>query len=447
MLTVPGIRKLKPHAKRREVRDGGSKGLRLMIEAAARGGRKSWVFRYRRPGNGKAAKLTLGSCNLEPETSDKVPVIGDHLTLVAARRLGAEQVHQLALGNDPGALHKAAKHHRRIVAQPDDYPAFARRYVVRHAKPTTRRWRFTARTLGLDPDDDALPVIPGSIADRWRARPAAAISKTEVVAEIDRAVDNGRGPTAGNHLLAALRGMFRWHVKRDALGANPCAMIDPPVKPKDLRRSRKLDDDELRWLWRALAVAPPTYAALVRFLLLTAVREKEAREAVVTEVSADGATWIVPGTRTKNHEDHLVGLSQLARRQLAAVPSVEGQAGYIFTLDGVRPIGGMSKWKRQLEERMLALAREERGDDAMIKQWQLHDFRRNARSFLSRVTSADIAERCLGHIIRGVRGHYDCHDYAQEKRDALALWAREVERIVSGAPGTVVPLRRKGARP
>jgi integrase len=78
---------------------------------------------------------------------------------------------------------------------------------------------------------------------------------------------------------------------------------------------------------------------------------------------------------------------------------------------------------------------------APVPQWQLHDLRRTARTYLSRVTSADIAERTLGHVVGGVRAHYDCYEYAVPKRDALALWAQEVARIVSGKTGKVITMR------
>ena len=38
--------------------------------------------------------------------------------------------------------------------------------------------------------------------------------------------------------------------------------------------------------------------------------------------------------------------------------------------------------------------------------------------------SADIAERCLGHVISGVRGTYDRHAYFDEKSRPLRLWRR-----------------------
>jgi len=35
----------------------------------------------------------------------------------------------------------------------------------------------------------------------------------------------------------------------------------------------------------------------------------------------------------------------------------------------------------------------------------------------------EVAERCLGHQLRGVEGTYDRHDYFKERRAALEQWA------------------------
>ena len=51
--------------------------------------------------------------------------------------------------------------------------------------------------------------------------------------------------------------------------------------------------------------------------------------------------------------------------------------------------------------------------------------------------SADIAERVVGHVIPGVRGVYDRHSYAAEKREALEKLAGLVERIVNPTPNVV----------
>ena len=43
----------------------------------------------------------------------------------------------------------------------------------------------------------------------------------------------------------------------------------------------------------------------------------------------------------------------------------------------------------------------------------------------------DHAERCLGHVIGGVRGVYDRHEYLEEKRQGFEALASLVERIVN----------------
>jgi integrase len=446
-LTAAAVAKMKEPG---EHADGTVPGLYLEIRPTTSS--KAWSFRYRRPGSGKPARITLGSVNISGKVviDDKTgkpdaPRIGGHLTLADAHVLAAQQRNKLAAGIDPGREHQAEKQRQEEneraalaaakVTDETSFPAMARLYVKRHAKPNLRRWKFMARRLGLDPEDDALPVIEGSIADRWRERPAAAIKRTDVVAEVDRAVDKGR-PTAGNHLLAALRTMFRWHQRRGSLEGNPCAMVGMPVGMLKLRRSRKLSDDEIRWLWRALDDSPPAFASFVRFLTLTAVRRDEARLMVRGELSVDGKTWTVPVVRAKNHLEHLVPLSEQARKVLADAPRIEGKAGYIFSTNGEAAIGAMSWFKRRLDTRMTEIA------GAPVPPWRFHDLRRTARSWLSRVTTPDIAERVLGHVVGGVRAVYDLHEFRDEKERALRRWGAEVERIVAGRSAKIVPIGR-----
>jgi hypothetical protein len=68
--------------------------------------------------------------------------------------------------------------------------------------------------------------------------------------------------------------------------------------------------------------------------------------------------------------------------------------------------------------------------------------RRTARSLMSRAgMPTDHAERVLGHVLPGIRRVYDHHDYASEKRQALAKLDNMVAQILK--PGAkVVKLRR-----
>jgi integrase len=79
-----------------------------------------------------------------------------------------------------------------------------------------------------------------------------------------------------------------------------------------------------------------------------------------------------------------------------------------------------------------------------VTDWTLHDLRRTARSLMSRAgVPSDHAERCLGHVIGGVRGTYDRHEYHSEKEQAYEALAGIIERIVSGTQAGVVQLRKR----
>jgi hypothetical protein len=54
--------------------------------------------------------------------------------------------------------------------------------------------------------------------------------------------------------------------------------------------------------------------------------------------------------------------------------------------------------------------------------------------------SADIAERCLGHVMGGVRGTYDRHEYQSEKAHAFEALAALIERIVHPPTTTIADI-------
>jgi hypothetical protein len=56
--------------------------------------------------------------------------------------------------------------------------------------------------------------------------------------------------------------------------------------------------------------------------------------------------------------------------------------------------------------------------------------------------SADFAERCLAHVISGVRGIYDRHAHFDEKKRAFDALATLVERIVNPPAENVISIVR-----
>ena len=173
-----------------------------------------------------------------------------------------------------------------------------------------------------------------------------------------------------------------------------------------------MNDDELRAIWKTTADYP-VYGALLRFILLTATRRNEAGKMRWAELNGD-RTWIIPAARYKTNLDHVIPLSALA---LSVLPERNGE--FVFTKSGHQAMGGYERHKQAIDEA------------SGVSGWVIHDLRRTARSLLSRAgVPSDHAERCLGHVIGGVRGVYDRHEYFEEKAKAFEALAAQVQRII-----------------
>ena len=110
------------------------------------------------------------------------------------------------------------------------------------------------------------------------------------------------------------------------------------------------------------------------------------------------------------------------------------------TTYGEKPAWLSTKIKNEINERMgltlRALARQRGEDPAAVDlpRWTNHDIRRSVRSQLSRLRITEEArEAVLAHARPGIKGVYDHHDYFDEKREALELWAARLRRIVEPA--------------
>jgi integrase len=436
-LTAVAVEKLKAGKTRREIPDGAASGLYLVVQPT---GEKSWAMRFRRP-DSKHAKLTLGalSSDLTDKETSAEPVIGGPLTIKAAHRLAAKINHQRALGIDVIAETAAAKHRRRLESDEgagNTYPALVARFITEHAQKKTRRWHHTARFLGLryPKNGDGEPqVITGGLCDRWASKPVRAIDGSDIytivnetqrlgVPGLKRQKDGQLTDAMARAVFAALSSFFGWCVQHRKVDKNPCTGGYRPKPP--MKRDRVLSEAEIVTFWNACdALGEPTAQAL-RLLLLTGCRLREVSEMQRSELSADGASWTIPSSRTKNRLKHIVPLPPLARDIIASVKPIAGKAGFVFTISGKKPISIGSKVKHNLDAAM------------NIPAWRLHDLRRTAASGMAKLRiGPHIVEAALNHVSgvkAGVAGTYNVYAYEPEKKAALERWAAHVEGLVAG---------------
>ena len=166
--------------------------------------------------------------------------------------------------------------------------------------------------------------------------------------------------------------------------------------------------------------------------MLSAARLNEVAGMGHAELTDDGAIWVIPPARTKNHRQHSLALSPLLRETIASAPRVASASGLVFTISGA-PLTAWSHIKARLDRKMLEIARAERGTGAAIPRFTLHDLRRTAASTLQRLgVNLETIERALNHrsgSFAGVVGTYQTDLLEDDTRDAMARLARFIPMV------------------
>jgi len=411
ILTDLAIRKLKKPSARREIADARVEGLALILQPT---GARSWSYRYRY--GKRQRRITLGSW----------PAID----LSKARSRAEDAVRALERGEDPSVALFAAKRTQYIAtADRDAFGVVIRRFMHDHAIANTRRWRDSARLVGLKVIEgkDGRPDfedIPKRLVANWAEKPIGSITTRDIIEVIDATKARG-APIAANRELAALSKFFRWALGKRIIDANPAAGVPKPSAEN--KRDRLLTDDELRLIWRAADGEGYAFGDIIKLLMLTAQRRQEVAGAPWAEFNVKSRHWLIPSARTKNKLAHFVPLSDEAIAVLTDVPRFKG-GQFVFGLEGLTPFSGFSAAKARIDARIAELA----GDD--IPPWTLHDLRRTAATTMGRLgVEPHVVEAVLNHVSgskAGVAGIYNLYAYEKEKRDALELWARHVRSLV-----------------
>ena len=366
------------------------RGFGLMVMAS---GHKSYVVQYR--AGHRSRRMTISGV----------------LPVEQARKEARAILGSVAKGGDPVAAKRAAE-----AAQENTLSAVGKRYLASRAG------------RGLRTINQRRAILERLIYPKLGGWPIESIRRSDVARLLEQIGDQ-RGPRMAGYAGSVLKIVFHWFERQSDDFRSPMirGMAPSGIVPRD----RVLDDRELRAFWRVASAWQHPFARMAQFILLTAARRTEVARMVRSEL--DGDTWVIPAARYKSKVAHAIPLSKSARDVLAACPII-GTSGYLFTLNGRQPVSCIHP-KRQFDDLMRAeLAKL----PAELERWTIHDLRRTARTLLSRAgVSADIAERCLGHVIPGVRGIYDRHRFEEEKRAAFEALAAQIDRIVNPQPNVV----------
>jgi len=219
----------------------------------------------------------------------------------------------------------------------------------------------------------------------------------------------------------------------------------PIAKTKDRgalainKRHRFLSIEEIESLWQWLEEHPCYQSDFLKLKLLTGQRTVQMLRVKTSEIDPVSRTmtiWDGKGMRIKPRR-HQVPLADEAwnlisnGRDLAL--SINSEAIFLNTR--------MNQAKTDSLIRFCAKASSELLDENKISEkFVLGDLRRTFETHAARLkVSKDVRAQLASHGISGVQdNHYNMYDYEDDKREAFALWERELLRIISGGYNNVI---------
>jgi integrase len=247
-------------------------------------------------------------------------------------------------------------------------------------------------------------------------RKLANIRRADVVEAVEAVRAKGKR-VQSNRVFSEILALLRWCEQRQYIDGVPSFNR---FKAKERPRDRTLSEDELAAVWKATGAIGDMSGAFAKLVLLTGQRRDEVRLMRWSEVSLNRAVWVIPGSRYKTGQDHVIPLSPQAVAVLQDLKE-RAPAGAPYVLparDPAQPFNGALSALRRLRKA------------AGTEHFTLHDLRRTLRTGLSRLGVDDrTAELVIGHTPQGMHRVYDRYERIEERRDALRRWADYVERV------------------
>ena len=358
----------------------GGLGLSLLVKPTSRGGfSKSWTQSVRI--DGKPTSLGLG----------RYPVV----TLAMARARALRNARAIAEGYDPRRTAKAI-------------PTFAEAcetVIAIHAESwkdragSEKQWHASLRAY-------ALPRIG--------AKSVSAVTTADVMPLLLPIWSTKR--VTARRVRQRIGAVMKWAVAQGFRADNPAGAAISAALPKNgaiQKHQRALPHAEV-----GSALGRVTRSGAYRgtmlafeFLVLTASRSGEVRNARWEEIDHEGAVWTIPAVRMKSGREHRVPLSGRALEVLDEARELADSGGIVFPSPTGRALGRttMSALLHALEI------------DAVP-----HGFRSSFRDCAAECTEAprEVSELALAHVNSDrVEAAYRRSDLFERRRELMQAWS------------------------
>lgn len=234
-------------------------------------------------------------------------------------------------------------------------------------------------------------------------------------------------PETARRVKQRIGTVMKWAVAQGWRKDNPAEAISQALpKAEKVKAHRKaLDYDEVPGCLAAVAASGAGMATklALEFLVLTASRSGEVREAIWDEINLSQAIWIIPAARMKMKREHRVPLSRRACEILTEAKELGNGEGLVFP---------GTKLGKPLSDMTLSKLVKELGFAADV-----HGFRTSFRTWAQERTNfpREVAEAALAHAVGdAVEQAYARSDVFDKRRKMMDAWAG----YLAQKPGTIV---------
>lgn len=222
--------------------------------------------------------------------------------------------------------------------------------------------------------------------------------------------------------------VMKWCWGRELVSGNPVDIVDTLLPKQPSAGIRVQHHPSVPWrdipafFDRVLVGRDNVTKDRLEFVVLTAARSGEAREAMWDEVDLTKAVWSDPASRMKAGKAHRVPLSVKAVEILERRNKLSKGSALVFPA----PRGG------QLTDMVLTsfLRKHKAPSDVPGRTATAHGFRSSYRDWASENGYArDLAERALAHSIKNqAEAAYHRTDLLEQRRPMMDDWAKHVKK-------------------
>jgi integrase len=388
--------------------DGG--GLYLQI---AKGGSKSWIFRYMLAG--RPRKMGLGSVNTLP--------------LKLARERAAEQRLKLLDADDPIELRKAERMAKLAASTTAmSFKEAADQYIKAHRASWKNvkhagQWEATLKTYAYPVFGD-LAVSRVDVALVMKVLEPIWSTKPETASRVRGRIESVLDWAKARHLRDG-ENPARWKGHLDKL-------LPARNKVAKVKHHAALPYAETGTFIRDVRDLDGNGARALEFAILTATRTGEVVGALWQEIDLDGSMWVIPAVRMKAGKEHRVPLSGRVVEILKALPREDGNP-HVFIGDRKgKPLSNMA---------LLMTLRRMGRDDLTT-----HGFRSTFRDWAAEQTAYpnEMLEMALAHTVSDkTEAAYRRGDMVEKRRRLMEDWAAFCGTVMDAAADNVTPIRRQ----